>query len=133
MKTVLQIVIISFIVSFPAYAEEGSPRVSRAYEIVDTGVKEFYDNTSIIPEPKPGQPFYGQDAQYRINNPSYSDNGDGTITDNVTGLMWQRVVNEKMTFEEAFQQARDLELAGHRDWRRVESPRKVERYPRRMG
>ncbi|WP_202813775.1 hypothetical protein [Defluviitalea phaphyphila] len=24
------------------------------------------------------------------NQPSYTDNGDGTITDNVTGLMWMK-------------------------------------------
>ena len=31
----------------------------------------------------------GQDAQYTGNAPRYQDNGDGTVTDLVTGLMWQ--------------------------------------------
>ena len=60
------------------------------YPIVDTGVSEFYSNTGIISEPITGDTFHGQDAQYQINNPSYTDNGDGTITDNVTGLIWMK-------------------------------------------
>ena len=32
----------------------------------------------------------GEDMDYAINPPSYTDNGDGTITDNVTGLIWQK-------------------------------------------
>lgn len=31
----------------------------------------------------------GEDSDYSINSPSYTLNGDGTTTDNVTGLMWQ--------------------------------------------
>jgi hypothetical protein len=33
----------------------------------------------------------GQDGAYIINPISYSDNGDGTVTDNKTGLMWQKL------------------------------------------
>ncbi|MDH4161175.1 MAG: DUF1566 domain-containing protein [Nitrospirota bacterium] len=32
----------------------------------------------------------GEDSDYTINSPSYTDNGDGTITDNVTKLTWQK-------------------------------------------
>jgi len=32
----------------------------------------------------------GDDASYTIDPPSYTDNGNGTITDNVTGLSWQK-------------------------------------------
>ena len=32
---------------------------------------------------------FGEDHDYTINPPSYTLNGDGTTTDNVTGLMWQ--------------------------------------------
>jgi hypothetical protein len=32
----------------------------------------------------------GQDGEYNINPLSYTDNGDGTVTDNNTGLMWQK-------------------------------------------
>lgn len=33
---------------------------------------------------------FGDDSDYLINPPSYTDNGNGTITDNVTGLVWQK-------------------------------------------
>jgi len=33
--------------------------------------------------------IFGEDHDYTINPPSYTLNGDGTTTDNVTGLMWQ--------------------------------------------
>ena len=55
--------------------------------IVDTNQGLCYDNDAQIAGPAEGEPFYGQDAQYTGNIPSYTDNGDGTITDNVTGLI----------------------------------------------
>lgn len=33
---------------------------------------------------------YGQDGNYPINAMSYTDNGDGTVLDNITGLTWQK-------------------------------------------
>jgi hypothetical protein len=36
---------------------------------------------------------FGEDHDYSINTPSYTDHGDGTITDNVTGLIWQKCNN----------------------------------------
>lgn len=87
------------------------------YRIVDTGVSEFYSDSRVIRRPQPGDPFYGQDAQFTINPPSYTDNGDGTVTDNVTGLMWQKEMGDKLSFSEAFREARSLRLGGHRDWR----------------
>lgn len=35
----------------------------------------------------------GQDGEYIINPLSFTDNGDGTVTDNNTGLMWQKDEN----------------------------------------
>jgi len=88
-----------------------------SYLIVDTGVSDFYDNDSIISRPGDRDPFYGQDAQYQINTPSYTDNHNGTITDNVTGLIWQKDMGEKMSFDDAFLYAEEFELAGKSDWR----------------
>jgi hypothetical protein len=52
------------------------------------------------------------------------DNGDHTVTDTATGLMWQQieVVNtegtvREMTWEEALNYCNTLELAGYDDWR----------------
>ena len=116
-KKIPVILVIAGTVSLYAYAGEVLRQAPRPYMIVDTGVREFYDNTTIITKPKQGDPFYGQDAHYQINTPSYTDNGDGTITDQVTGLMWQKRMGEKMSFEEAFRQARESDRGGHRDWR----------------
>jgi len=87
------------------------------YPIVDTGVKTFYSNNSVISAPNKGDAFYGQDATYTGNQPSYTDNGDGTITDNVTGLMWEKDMGEKMTLEEAVEKAKNSTLGGYNDWR----------------
>jgi len=59
----------------------------------------------------------GEDNDYNINVPSYTDNGNGTITDNVTGLMWQKVDGGEMTFENAISYCDNLVFAGYSDWR----------------
>ena len=88
------------------------------YPIVDTDQIKFYDNTSQISQPSTGENFFGQDANYSGNQPSYTDNGDGTITDNVTGLIWQQGLPEsKYSFDEAFEYAENSNLAGYADWR----------------
>ncbi|MFA9424110.1 MAG: DUF1566 domain-containing protein, partial [Sedimentibacter sp.] len=61
--------------------------------------------------------FYGQDANYHINEPSYEDNKDGTVTDKVTGLMWQQTMDEKMSASQAVAYANECELGGYNDWR----------------
>jgi len=48
----------------------------------------------------------------------FSDPGDGTIKDNHTGLVWQKVQSpQTMTWEEALTYASGLTLAGKNDWR----------------
>ncbi|MBN2575722.1 MAG: DUF1566 domain-containing protein [Deltaproteobacteria bacterium] len=52
------------------------------------------------------------------NLASYTDNGDGTVTDNVTGLMWQQAVAPgTYDWEGAKAYCPTLTLAGHGDWR----------------
>ena len=94
-----------------------TPVITNNYRIVDTDQDLFYDEEYLIPEPAPGAIFYGQDAHYIGNRPSYSNNGNGTITDNVTGLMWQEEMGEQLTLEEAFSEAESLRLGGYADWR----------------
>ena len=62
--------------------------VANTYPIVDTAQGKCYDDSAEITLPLTS--FSGQDAQYTGNQPSYTNNGDGTITDNVTGLIWQK-------------------------------------------
>ncbi|TRX71096.1 DUF1566 domain-containing protein [Carboxylicivirga sp. M1479] len=90
---------------------------SLPYPIVDTGVTTFYDDVSIITKPKEGNAFFGQDANYTGNQASYNNNGNGTITDNITGLMWAKDMGEKMTYEQAFTKAEQSRLGGYSDWR----------------
>ena len=59
----------------------------------------------------------GEDADFIINAPSYTDNGDGTITDNITGLMWQKVDGGEMVFGNAAAYCSSLSLGGYKDWR----------------
>jgi hypothetical protein len=87
------------------------------YVIVDTGQNSCYDNSEEISYPEPSESFYGQDAQYYSNQPSYQDNGDGTVTDLNTGLMWQQGSEEKMTYSQAVTGASSFNLAGYNDWR----------------
>jgi hypothetical protein len=48
----------------------------------------------------------------------YTDNGNGTIIDHFTGLMWQKIPsNDTISWEKALQYAENLSLAGFTDWR----------------
>jgi len=87
------------------------------YAIVDTGQHRCYDSRGEIACPRPGAAFYGQDAHYEGNPPAYRDHGDGTVSDLVTGLMWQRDPGEKRTFRQAVAGASRCRVGGYRDWR----------------
>ncbi len=71
----------------------------------DTGQTMSYTNT------------FGEDNDYTINVPSYTNNSNGTITDNVTGLMWQQVDGGEMIIENATTYCDNLALGGYSDWR----------------
>jgi Protein of unknown function (DUF1566) len=88
-----------------------------AYPIVDTNQEFCYDDSSSISCPGDGQAFYGQDGQYTGNTPRYQENMDGTVSDLVTGLMWQQDPGEKMTYDQAVAGAFSFNLAGYTDWR----------------
>lgn len=48
----------------------------------------------------------------------FTDNLDGTISDNLTGLVWQKnPPNTSLTWEQALSGAESLQLAGFDDWR----------------
>ena len=89
------------------------------FVIVDTGQDQCYDATAEIVFPAMGEPFCGQDAQNEGTQPSYLDNGDVTVTDLRTGLMWQKTpaLYDKPTYSEAVAGAAILDLADYDDWR----------------
>ena len=90
---------------------------SKTYPIVDTGQTSAYSSDKKIKLPSNGQSFYGQDASYSGNQPTYTDNNDGTITDKVTGLIWQKDMGEKMSYNDAVGKVKKFRLAGNKDWR----------------
>ncbi len=86
------------------------------YNIVDTGQTSYYDAEKEIPPPQKGEPYYGQDAQYAGNAPKYSDKGDGTVQDEVTGLMWTKSYRV-LPLSEARKYAVECRIGGYSDWR----------------
>lgn len=86
------------------------------YPIVSTGQTKCYNNTSVL-TCSVGQAFSGQDAGHIQNSASYTDNGDGTITDTITGLVWQKDPGSKVSYDQAISGAARLQLAGKSDWR----------------
>lgn len=95
----------------------GSWCVGSDYPIVDTGQNRCYNNTHEIAYPRPSDAFYGQDAQYRGIEPSYRNNGDGTVTDLNTGLIWQKDPGAKKSLQQALAGAKHCRLGGYADWR----------------
>lgn len=86
------------------------------YPVTDTEQTACYDTEgAVIDCAAATPPLQGQDAGYAGFALDYTDNGNGTITDNVTGLMWQQYPGAKMTYTQAVADA--FELAGHADWR----------------
>jgi hypothetical protein len=119
MNARMTINVVVTITMFPLLMLSGHTLVS-GYQLPDTGQDKCYDNNSEITCPSPGQPFYGQDAQHDGPQPSYNDNGDGTVTDLNTGLMWQQGDSQN-EFGKTWQTARDyctnLTLSQYSDWR----------------
>ncbi|MGQ8336822.1 Lcl C-terminal domain-containing protein [Sunxiuqinia sp. A32] len=106
--------------------QENLPGVD-GYPIVGTNQTSFYGLDTEINMQSVGDDFYGQNANYPGNQPSYVDNGDGTITDMVTGLMWSKSsdlngdgkinYDDKLTQSEAVSNASSFGLADYDDWR----------------
>ncbi|WP_437650783.1 DUF1566 domain-containing protein [Sorangium sp. So ce362] len=81
----------------------------------DSPTKRCSNGTTVLEAcPGPSEPFFGQDGNYEIAVPSYTE-GDGTVTDSVTGLTWEKVTeNVVFTREAALQHCAvlDAERAG---------------------
>ena len=87
--------------TFSYYDKAAASILREAASLPDTGQTKCYNASGEITCPSPGSPFYGQDAQYTINPPSYTkldaagnDLPDSAtewamVRDNVTGLIWE--------------------------------------------
>ncbi len=111
------------VLDFDTLVFEGLPMtLDTSYAVADTGQSSCYDESGIEGCPAASSALYGQDAQYAGNQPHYADNGDGTVTDQVTGLMWQKSPDTvdaatKLTLTQARANAGTLTLGGYTDWR----------------
>ena len=88
----------------------------------DTGQTKCYD-AAAAETPCDSATCRGQDGSYASGCPSegrFTDNGDGTVTDQCTGLMWQKLNGNDgigLNWCSALDYCENLELAGHDDWR----------------
>ncbi len=61
---------------------------------------------------------WGEDSDYPINTPSLTDNGNGTVTDDITGLIWQQEDDGQLRTQVlALDYCDNLSLGGYADWR----------------
>ena len=60
---------------------------------------------------------FGEDHDYTSNAPYFINNGNGTVTDTVTSLMWQQSDGGELTIQNAIVYCDTLTLGGHADWR----------------
>ncbi len=106
-----------------------TPGPTQSSTLLSTGQTQCDDGSGTL-ETCPGSPR-GQDAEIQAGAPlAYTDNGDGTVSDTVSGLMWEKLssdggihdVNQTYTWVNAFS-AKIAALntspcfAGHCDWR----------------
>ena len=82
-------------------------------------------SSSTIGLPATGQTtsyYSGDDSAFQTGvewpSPRFIDNSDGTVTDKLTGLMWERIPSgTKMSWTAALDYANNYGLAGYTDWR----------------
>jgi len=97
--------------------------ITSNYKVVDTGQSNCYNSGGNSVSCANS----GQDGAYNGNQPSYSNNGDGTITDNVSGLVWQSTPDtngdgtinstDKLSQSGAESYCSSLVLGNQNDWR----------------
>lgn len=103
MKLRFSLLICSFLVN--TIYSSGQQAERTMLRLPDTGLNTSYTST------------YGEDNDYQINTPFFLINGDGTVTDTITGLMWQQNDGGEMTIEQAVTYCDTLTLGGYTDWR----------------
>ena len=105
---------------------ENLPDIS-GFPVVGTNQSKFFNNTTETTSQSSGDDFYGQNANYLGATPSYEDNGDGTVTDMVTGLMWEQSfdhngdgsidADDKLSYADVLAVVNTTSTGGYTDWR----------------
>ncbi len=115
-KQCIQAVLVLFIMLLPAAAAAANGVIA----IPRTGQTACYDLNGAVIECK----LTGQDGDMLAGAtwPSirFIDNGDGTVTDNLTGLMWTQDANlggSYRSWSEALEYIKTLTVGGYTDWR----------------
>jgi hypothetical protein len=86
-------------------------------KLPDSGQVDCFTNRQRVACADVQPRFKGQDGHYRSRQ-GYRDNGDGTVTDIVTGLLWQRAHNQqRLSYTDAIEACSRLDLGGNRAWR----------------
>jgi len=115
----------------PASGLWAAPGITRAYfgasadEAVAPGKGKSPRRTNLLRTGQQESYRPGDDGSYRKGRArSFTDHGDGTVTDNVTGLMWAKdgdgtgcFNGQTATWYEAVDWAEGLSFAEHTDWR----------------
>jgi len=114
MKTFTLLLLVFISLTMPVFAFAGTVNLPK------TGQTRCYDTNGFeIPCTGTGQ---DGEIQAGVSWPElrFTDNGDGTMTDNLTGLMWTKnanLSNSTMTWDEALDYCNNLTLGGYSDWR----------------
>ena len=88
----------------------------QSWQMISTGQKKCYDNFGEINCPDVDDPEYGGSGAVSYGPRVYIPNGDGTVKDGVTNLLWQSGYITSKTWYEAKNYCDNLTLAGKR-WR----------------
>ncbi|MFZ4581650.1 MAG: DUF1566 domain-containing protein [Paludibacter sp.] len=95
--------IIAFVIAFFMLQVQAQKLLS--FKLPDTGQATSYTTSA------------GEDADYVVNPMAFTNNGNGTVTDNNTGLIWQKTDGGEMTYEKAILYCDTMTLGGYTDWR----------------
>lgn len=88
-----------------------------SYPIPGTGQDRCFGAVGEIACPAAGAPYAGGDGASPRRPIAYRANGDGTVTDLITGLTWAEAPSAPVSFAEAARLAAESRLGGHADWR----------------
>jgi hypothetical protein len=123
--------------AIPAGYHSGSGSVAGDADLAAGNIKKNVDIFGVVGTFEPGSAYpsllarTGQTTSYRTGddatyqkgvawpNPRFTDNGNETVTDNLTGLMWTKNANlfGRLVWNTAIDNCESYSLAGYTDWR----------------